>query len=348
MRGTGGVSGGAARGRVVAADGAAIRAAAALLRQGELVVFPTETVYGLGADAGNDRACAAIFAIKARPRFNPLIVHVADVAAAERIARFDDRARALARRYWPGPLTLVLARRPDVPLSPLVSAGLDTVAVRAPAHPVARALLAAAAVPIAAPSANASGSLSPTRAAHVQASGLADRVALVLDGGPCPVGVESTIVDLSGAAAVLLRPGGLAAETVAELVGPLRPAPSGVPPRAPGQLSRHYAPSRPLRLNALEARPGEALLAFGPAAPPSAALNLSASGNLEEAAANLFAMLHALDRPEVAGIAVMPIPERGLGLAINDRLRRAAAPPPDNDDRGPALPCVLPDVEEAT
>lgn len=334
--------------RVVRADAAAIDEAARLLRAGELVVFPTETVYGLGADAANDQAIAAIFAAKNRPRFNPLIVHVAELAAAEQIALFDGRARTLAGRFWPGPLTLVLARRETARISRLACAGLPTVAVRVPGHPLAQALLRATGLPIAAPSANPSGAISPSRAEHVATGPLARRVALILDGGPCPVGVESTIVDLSGEEPQLLRPGGIAMEAIEAVLGRLRrPAmDEGTAPRAPGMLRRHYAPSRPVRLGASRARPGEALLAFGPDAPADAALNLSPSGDLEEAAANLFAMLHALDRPPTTAIAVMPIPETGLGRAINDRLRRAATTEDWSDERGPAAPCVLPDAGE--
>jgi L-threonylcarbamoyladenylate synthase len=292
------------------------------LRAGELVAFPTETVYGLGGDAANPRAVAAIFAAKRRPEFNPLIVHVADLAAAERIARFDARARAYAARFWPGALTLVLPRRDGGGIADLACAGLDTVAVRVPAHPAAQRLLRAAAVPVAAPSANRSGRISPTAAAHV-ADELGDRVALILDAGACPVGIESTILDLSGAAPQVLRLGGVTLEAL----GAVAVAGDAPRPRGPGQLPSHYAPALPVRLMASEARPGEALLAFGPA-PPGAVLNLSPRGDLAEAAANLFAMLRRLDRPDFTGIAVMPIPERGLGRAINDRLRRAAAPRP--------------------
>lgn len=340
---------------IVAAQAAAIETAGGLLRSGELVAFPTETVYGLGADATNDDAVAGIFAAKQRPRFNPLIVHVADLAAAEPLVKLDDRVRALVHRFWPGPLTLVLPRRDDAPLSLLVSAGLDTVAVRAPAHAVAQALLRATGRPIAAPSANVSGRISPTTAAHVLAE-MGEKPAMILDGGPCAVGVESSIVDLSGDEPRLLRPGGLAKELLETVLGPLRPPPesSGGAPRSPGLLPRHYAPSRPLRLNAMNPGPGEVLLAFGPPAgmvDPSvpAPMNLSGAGDVVEAAANLFAMLRALDQaPGYTGIAVAPIPERGLGCAINDRLRRAAAPGEDewNDDRGAALPCVLPELAE--
>ncbi len=312
----------------VAATAAAIERAAALLRAGELVAFPTETVYGLGGDATNGDAVARIFAAKGRPRFNPLIVHVPSLADAEALAPFDPRARRAAERFWPGPLSLVLKRRADSGVSLLASAGLDTVALRVPAHPVAQALLRAAARPIAAPSANRSGRVSPTAAEHVAAE-LGDAVALILDAGPCAVGIESTVLDLTGAVPVLLRPGGLALEALAEIFGRIDvPAAGESAPRAPGRLPSHYAPSLSVRLDATTARPGEALLAFGAAAPPGFAevLFLSRAGDLPEAAANLFAMLRRLDRPEYRAIAVMPIPEEGLGRAINDRLRRAAAP----------------------
>jgi L-threonylcarbamoyladenylate synthase len=302
--------------------------AASLLRAGELVAFPTETVYGLGADATSDRAVAQIFAAKDRPRFNPLIIHVIDRAAAERLVIFDDRAYRLAERFWPGPLTLVLPRRPDCPVSLLASAGLDSLAVRVPAHPLPRALIRAAGRPIAAPSANRSGRLSATTAAHVLEE-LDGRLAAVLDGGACRVGLESTVLDLTTATPRLLRPGAITPEELASIVGPLEHA--GVDetaPRSPGMLASHYAPSLPLRLEASTVEPREALLAFGRTAPAGAreVRWLSRSGDLKEAAANLFAELRAVDRPEFTGIAVMPIPDEGLGLAINDRLRRAAAP----------------------
>jgi L-threonylcarbamoyladenylate synthase len=306
----------------------AVERAADLLLAGKLVAFPTETVYGLGGDATNDAAVAAIFAAKDRPRFNPLIVHVCDVAAAEAIARFDDRAQLAARLFWPGPLTLVLTRRPDSGVSLLVSAGLDALAVRVPAHPLAQQLLYCARRPIAAPSANRSGRVSPTTAQHVAAD-LGDGVAMILDGGPCPVGVESTVLDLTGARPMLLRPGGVAVEDLERVLGLIDIAiPDTRAPRSPGQMSSHYAPALPVRLDATSARAGEALLAFGPETLPGFAemLNLSPRGDLAEAAANLFAMLRRLDRLEFSGIAVMPIPEEGLGRAINDRLRRAAAP----------------------
>ncbi|MBI5165676.1 MAG: threonylcarbamoyl-AMP synthase [Magnetospirillum sp.] len=298
-----------------------------ILAAGGLVAFPTETVYGLGGDATADRAVAAIFAAKGRPRFNPLIVHLAEVAEAEAIVVMEARARALAARFWPGPLTLVLPRAPHSPVSLLASAGLDTIAVRIPDHGVARALIKIAGRPLAAPSANTSGRVSPTRAEHVAAC-LDERVAMILDGGPCRVGVESTVLDLSGPTPVLLRPGGITAEALAAVLGgPPALAAAGAPLKAPGMLESHYAPSVPVRLGACSPRPGEALLAFGPA-PADATLNLSPAGDVEEAAANLFAMLRSLDHGGFTAIAVMPIPEHGLGLAINDRLRRAAAPRP--------------------
>ena len=304
----------------------AIARAAALLRAGGLVAFPTETVYGLGGDATNERAVAAIFAAKARPRFNPLIVHVPDLASAEPLCVFSEPARRAAAEFWPGPLSLVLPRRPAAGLSLLASAGLDTVAVRVPAHPVAQALLRATGRPIAAPSANHSGRVSATEAVHV-ADDLGDAVALILDDGPTPVGLESAVLDLSGASPALLRPGAVTLEALTELLGPVSPAGSALP-KSPGMLASHYAPRLPVRVAATEARLGEALLAFGPDAPPGFAevLWLSRSGDLNEAAANLFAMLRRLDRPSFTRIAVMPIPEHGLGRAINDRLRRAAAP----------------------
>lgn len=311
-------------------DESGLARAAALIAGGGRVAFPTETVYGLGADAGNARAVAGIYEAKGRPRFNPLIVHVPDLAAAEELAVFDERAQALARAFWPGPLTIVLPLKAGAPVASLVTAGLETVALRVPAHPVARALLAAAGRPLAAPSANPSGRISPTRAAHVRA-GLEGRIEAILDGGTAEVGLESTIVALAPEP-VLLRPGGLAAERLEEVLGrPLaRPAaaPGSAPqaPQAPGQLSSHYAPRAPLRLGVTEPAQGERLLGFGPVA--GAALNLSPSGDLSEAAANLFDHLHRLDAGGDAPIAVSPIPEEGLGQAINDRLRRAAAPRP--------------------
>jgi L-threonylcarbamoyladenylate synthase len=335
---------------IVEASSETVERAGRLIRQGRLVAFPTETVYGLGCDATNGEAVAAVFAAKDRPRFNPLICHIPGLEQAEALAEIDARARALAASFWPGPLTLVVARRPSSRVSLLATAGLDSIAIRVPDHPVARALIEAAGVPIAAPSANRSGALSPTTAEHVAAS-LGERLSMILNGGLCRVGIESTIVALLGPEPVLLRPGGVPVETIQTIVGPLG-APGAGPVQAPGMLSRHYAPGRPVRLAATDKLPGEALLGFGPEA-IEADLNLSPRGDLAEAAANLFAMLRALDRPEVAAIAVAPVPETGLGLAINDRLRRAAAATavvkPDSpasdwsDERGPSAPCVLPD-----
>ena len=270
---------------------------------------------------------ARIYAAKGRPAHNPLIVHVADLAGAKALARFDDRALAVAAAFWPGPLTLVLPQAAGAPLSRLATAGLATVAVRMPAHPVARALLEATALPVAAPSANPSGLVSPTTAQHVAAD-LGDAVDLVLDGGPCPVGVESTVVDLSGPTPSLLRPGGLDRAELERLLGPLAEASDPARPRSPGQLASHYAPRLPVRLDATEVAPDEALLAFGPEVPPGgvARRNLSPAGDPAEAARNLFAMLRELDASGARGIAVMPIPAEGLGEAVRDRLRRAAAP----------------------
>lgn len=318
------------------ADGAGIAAAAERLRGGGLVAFPTETVYGLGADATDDRAVARIFAAKGRPRFNPLIVHAPDVAAHRAWAVFDERALRLADAFWPGALTLVLPRRPNAPVSRLVSAGLDSVAVRAPDHPIAQALMREAGCPVAAPSANRFGKLSPTEARHVEAS-LGDAVDLVLDGGPCPGGLESTVLSLTGETPVLLRPGLVTHVPIEAVVGPVQvadPASAGTSPGAPlespGMLAAHYAPRARLRLDAGEAlEEGETLLAFGnaPEAGPAgyiAVRNLSPAGDLVEAAANLFRLLHELDALTPAAIAVAPIPDDGLGAAINDRLRRAA------------------------
>lgn len=311
--------------------------AAALLRGGELVAFPTETVYGLGGDATSDSAVIKIFAAKERPRFNPLIVHVVDIPAVRRLVALDERGETLATRFWPGPLTLVLPRLPDSPVSLLASAGLDTLAIRIPAHPLPRALLRAIGRPVAAPSANRSGRVSPTTAAHVLDE-LDGRIAAILDGGACRVGLESTVLDISTPTPTLLRPGGITIEALEEAVGPIaRSSENVAAPRGPGMLASHYAPSLPLRIDARDTRPGEALLAFGKHAPRGAkeVRWLSRSGDLAEAAVNLFAALRALDRPDFSGIAVMPIPEHGLGIAINDRLRRAAAPRsrPDRGER---------------
>lgn len=303
----------------------ALEQAAALLRAGELVAFPTETVYGLGGDATNDESVAAIFAAKGRPRFNPLIVHLSRADEAEKIAQIDSRAALLMQRFWPGPLSLVLRRAPQCKVSLLASAGLDTLALRVPSHPLAIELLRSVGRPIAAPSANRSGRISPTTADHVL-SELGGRIAAVLDGGPCRVGIESTVIDLTGKTPLVLRQGGVAAEEVEALLGPLAAPAGGEAPRAPGMLASHYAPNLPLRLDATSVEAGEALLAFGPDSPSGAkeTLYLSKSRDVREAAANLFAMLRAVDRADFTAIAVMPIPEQGLGRAINDRLRRAA------------------------
>ncbi len=330
---------------VVPATAESIAAAADLLAEGGLVAFPTETVYGLGGDATRERTVARIFAAKGRPRFNPLIVHLAPGMPAEEIAIMDERAQRLAAKFWPGALTLVLARAPGCPIALLASAGLDTVALRMPAHPVAQALLKKVQIPIAAPSANPSGRLSPTEARHV-VDLLGEKVDLILDGGKCPGGLESTVIDLSVPEARILRPGLVTADEIAAVLGapvsiaqtaaalPERPGAGEIISdeeiKSPGMLASHYAPKKPLRLNADSAAPGEAFLAFGPNPPRSvlASLNLSPTGDLVEAAANLFAYLHRLDASQAHTIAVMPIPEIGIGAAINDRLRRAAAPRP--------------------
>ncbi|MFT6675470.1 MAG: L-threonylcarbamoyladenylate synthase [Sulfitobacter sp.] len=298
-----------------------IAQASALLGQGRLVAFPTETVYGLGADATNSTAVAGIYAAKGRPSFNPLIIHLADTALAQRYVIWSDAAEILARAFWPGPLTLVLPLRDGHGVSPLVTAGLDTVALRVPAHPAAHQLLAAFGGPVAAPSANPSGRISATTAQHV-IDGLNGRIAALVDDGPCTVGLESTIIGLTGAMPVLLRAGGLPQEAIEAALGHPITSVSGAEIIAPGQLASHYAPDATVRLNASAAQGDEVVLGFGTM---TGDLNLSQTGDLIEAAANLFGHLHrlnALARP----IAVAPIPEQGLGRAINDRLRRAAAP----------------------
>ena len=318
-----------------ASDPGAIAAAAEILRRGGLVAFPTETVYGLGADATDDRAVARVFDAKNRPEFNPLIVHVPDIAAARLLVEWNDRAQALAERFWPGPVSLVLPRLPGCPVSKLAAAGLPTLAVRAPRGAAARKLLEETGRPVAAPSANPAGAVSPTRAEHVL-DGLGDAVDLVLDDGPCVLGIESTVVDPGAEKPVLLRPGGLPAEEIEALTGPLARPDAEDAPRSPGQLASHYAPALPLRIGGDPER-GEALLSFGPDTPSGAAVerNLSPSGDPVEAAANLFAALHDLDRSGCAGIVAMPVPETGLGRAIMDRLRRAAAPRPLVDPTDP-------------
>jgi L-threonylcarbamoyladenylate synthase len=299
--------------RLLPFNDAAIAEAARLILAGEPVAVPTETVYGLAADATNAEAVARIYAAKGRPSFNPLIVHVADLAAAERIGEFDDQARALAKQHWPGPLTIVVPLRPGPDIAALVTAGLQTIALRIPAHPAMQALLRATGRPLAAPSANASGAISPTRAAHVLAS-LSGRIPLVIDAGATMRGLESTIVAATGGRLRLLRPGPLQID--AEIA-------SGERIEAPGQLASHYSPAKPLRIEAQEAAPDEYLIGFGPV---SGDASLSQSGDLVEAAAKLFDLLHVADASNKARIAVAPIPAEGLGAAINDRLRRAAAP----------------------
>ena len=303
---------------ISAGDGAASRAAE-ILRSGGLVAFPTETVYGLGADAASDAAVARIFEAKGRPRVNPLIAHVGGIAEARELVEWPDSADTLARAFWPGPLTLVLPLRAESGISSLATADLPTLAVRAPAHPLARQILEAFGGPVAAPSANRSGRISPTAAAHVVAD-LGDRIDAIVDGGPCDVGLESTIVRLDGAPA-LLRPGGIPEAEIAAALGHPLARGGGGRIDSPGQMASHYAPEAALRLNAQDRRPDEALLGFGPM---ECDLNLSAAGDLREAAANLFTHLRALDASSSL-IAVAPIPDVGIGAAINDRLRRAAA-----------------------
>jgi L-threonylcarbamoyladenylate synthase len=312
--------------RVLKADAQAIETAAACLTAGGLAAFPTETVYGLGVDACNGEAVARLYAAKGRPAFNPLISHVGSVAAARRLGRFDAAAERLAAAFWPGPLTLVLPRQPNCGVSDLALAGLDSIAVRVPAHPVARALLAAFDGPVVAPSANRSGHVSPTTAAHVLAD-LRGRIDMVLDDGPCAVGLESTIVACLDEP-TLLRSGGLPREEIERVLGRALAvaAVADDAPLAPGMLSSHYAPKAMLRLEAEAAREDEALLAFGPARTTGLALNLSPRGDLIEAASNLFSHLRALDASGARRIAVMKVPREGLGEAINDRLARAAAP----------------------
>jgi L-threonylcarbamoyladenylate synthase len=360
---------------VLPAGPTAIDEATAVLAAGRLVAFPTETVYGLGADAADDEAVARLYAAKERPSFNPLIAHVAGnvagtvagntadgasgmaaeetaaVEAARRLAHFDAPALKLAAAFWPGPLTLVLPKAPGCPVGQLATAGLDTIAVRAPSHPVARAILAAFGRPVVAPSANRSGRVSPTSARHVEAD-LAGRIDLIIDGGAAPVGVESTVVACSGGEVTLLRPGAIPRAAVERVLGravtiastacdpgagraPADPRsdPGQPRPHAPGMLASHYAPRATVRLDAVSVASGEALLAFGPVLPPDAGqarlvLNLSSRGDLIEAAANLFSHLRLLDGAGTSSIAVMPVPDEGLGEAINDRLRRAAAPRP--------------------
>jgi len=313
-------------------DRGAIDVCARCLEGGGLVAFPTETVYGLGCDATDARAIARLYLAKGRPSFNPLIAHVADLGAAQKIARFNADAAKLAKQFWPGPLTLVLPKTAACNVADLATAGLDTIAVRVPSHPFARGLVAAFGRPVVAPSANRSGHVSPTSAAHVR-SDLAGRIDLIADGGPTEVGVESTIVGCFEEP-MLLRPGGVPRAALEAVVGrklaDLPAEQNTSQPLAPGLLTSHYAPRAAVRLNAARVEPGEALLAFGPNVVPGSdqatvALNLSERGDLTEAAANLFGHLRALDATRATRIAVMPIPVTGLGEAINDRLRRAAA-----------------------
>ncbi len=325
--------------RVLIANDANITEAAGSIRAGGLVAFPTETVYGLGANALDGQAVAGIFAAKGRPSFNPVIAHGSELAMLEEHAEFNERARALADRFWPGPLTFILPRKSNSGISELVTAGLPTVALRVPAHPVALQLIAKSGVPIAAPSANRSGQLSPTAPHHVSDS-LGDAVPIILAGGPAKFGLESTVLDLSGARPVILRPGAVTAEEIESVIDENVAYEFDVKehaPKSPGQLLRHYAPSIPLRLKAVDVAPGEALLAFGSVKfmgikgggsakdlPKDSFRNLSEGGDLLEAAANLFSYLKMLDRENHACIAVMDIPDSGIGIAINDRLKRAA------------------------
>jgi L-threonylcarbamoyladenylate synthase len=304
-----------------------ILAAAQLLKKGGLVAFPTETVYGLGADATSDAAVARIFAAKQRPQFNPLMSHVPDAEAAFRLGVFPKQAEILANAVWPGALTIIVERRKDCPISLLCSAGLSSVALRVPAHPVAQALLKAVGCPLAAPSANRSGRISPTTADHVRAS-LGNAVEMVLDGGPSTVGVESTVVRFTPDGPYLLRSGGIPRETISSILGRqvMDTTRFDTDLHSPGQLESHYAPLAHLRLNAAAPEWREAYLGFGDYS--YGPWNLSKSGNLQEAAANLFNMLHAIDDSSPEAIAVAPIPMTGLGEAINDRLQRAAAPRP--------------------
>lgn len=306
--------------RVLPFGDEALAEAAALIAAGEPVAVATETVYGLAADATNGEAIARVYAAKGRPSFNPLIVHVLDAGHARSIARFDAAAETLATRFWPGPLTLVLPLREGAGIASLVTAGLRTIAIRVPAHPAMRALLEATGKPLAAPSANASGSISATRASHVRAS-LGGRIAVILDSGPTPHGIESTIAALRDGGVAILRPGPIASDALVEAAGLRLIDARADTIEAPGQLARHYAPAKPLRLDAAEAREGEWLIGFGPIAGDA---TLSVSGDVVEAAAHLFEALHEAEASDRARIAVAPIPRQGLGLAINDRLARAA------------------------
>ena len=309
------------QGLIQTADAAGIARAAGRLQVGGLVALPTETVYGLAARADSAEAVAAIYRAKERPDFNPLIVHVPDLAAAEQIAVFDDRSRTLAGRFWPGALTMVLPLQKTARIAPAVTAGLDTIALRCPAHPVMRAVLQACGVPLAAPSANASGGVSPTQAAHVAAS-LGDAAGLVLDGGACAAGIESTIVALRDTGWQVLRPGPVTTEQLAEVLGTALAVAASERIEAPGQLASHYSPGKPVRLDAAMPAADEFLIGFGSVA---GSVNLSPSGDLIEAAALLYECLHAAAASQHPRIAVAPIPAEGIGAAINDRLKRAAA-----------------------
>ena len=307
-------------GWILPADDAAITAAMELLRSGQIVAIPTETVYGLAADASNADAVAKIYAAKGRPDFNPLIVHVADQSAAENLAEFSPMAHQLAQAFWPGPLTLVLPLRPDADIAGAVTAGLPTIALRCPAHPVMQALLKKTGLNIAAPSANKSGGISPTRAEHVLA-GLGGAVPMILDGGPCSAGLESTIVAVRDNGWQILRPGPVTSAEIERVLGTSPLAASGDNIEAPGQLASHYAPSKAVRLNAIQPEPGEWHIGFGAMEGND---NLSASGDLAQAAANLFDALHRADASAALSISVAPIPHEGIGVAINDRLQRAS------------------------
>ena len=321
------------------ANAETIQEAAKLIKSGRLVAFPTETVYGLGANALDGAAVAQIFEAKGRPSFNPLISHIADIKDVEALAEMNDQARTIAEHFWPGPLTLILPRKKDCPVSELVTAGLKTIAIRMPAHKTARSLIKTAGTPICAPSANKSGTLSPTAPAHV-AESLGGAIDLIVADGSCEIGLESTVVDLTGNAPIIVRPGSITAEDLfnaleQDITYDLDPTEK---PKSPGQLLKHYAPNTPVRLNAIDLEPGEALLAFGSIKfmglkgggaaqnlPDTAIRNLSENQDLHEAASNLFRMMRELDRPEHKAIAVMQIPDQGLGIAINDRLKRAAS-----------------------
>ncbi len=324
--------------RIVTTSKDAIAEAASILQGGGLVGLPTETVYGLAANALDGKAVARIFEAKNRPQFNPLIVHVPDAKEAEKYVEMNESARAVAAEFWPGPLTLILPRKEGSGISELASAGLPTLAIRVPAHPAAQELLKTSGLPLAAPSANASGEPSATTPRHV-ADSLGDNIDLILAAGPCAVGLESTVLDLSGDMPAILRPGAITAEDLEPLLGPVsHDTGTHDKPKSPGLLLKHYAPSIPVRLKAVDVEEGEALLAFGSIKfmgvkgggaakdlPDNRIRNLSESGDLTEAASNLFSYIRELDNPDFAGIAVMDIPDTGLGLAINDRLKRAAA-----------------------